>query len=232
MVIGNAKSVASSALKVNSLEDKITEALGQSITDELKGLCATSNPSILRKTSKEDLLQFSWNNVFAELREQAPVFLQFIQASVQNPSHSRNVHNKGDALIPPMCDAACQLIAVFNEGMCTSRRIKSVILKKGGLKKVGFKWLAPIYMCMGYNSTNKMFEDFGRDFDFKLLQWKSEVEEGVAKEEILSAISPLQGDGSDEEIKLETERLKLHGESMHPGYSFTGDNVDIMVKPR
>lgn len=75
---------------------------------------------------------------------------------------------------------------------------------------MGFKQLVPIYMCMGYNSTNKMLEDFGKDFDIKLLQWKREVEEGVAKEkEILSGISALE-DGSEEEIKLEMERCKHH----------------------
>ena len=91
MVNGNAKSVVSSALKVDVLKDEVPKALGQFITDELKGLCATSNPSILRKPAKEDLLQFSWNNVYAELKERAPAFLHFIESSVQNPSHSRNV---------------------------------------------------------------------------------------------------------------------------------------------
>ena len=99
MVKGNAKSVVSSALKVDALKDEVTKALGQSITDELKGLCATSNPSVLRKTSKEDLLQFSWNNVYAELKERAPVFLHLIESSVHNPTHSRNVVKKGDTLI-------------------------------------------------------------------------------------------------------------------------------------
>lgn len=232
-MLGNAKSVASAVLKVDAVKVEITEAVGQLITHELKGLCATSNPSILRKTSKEDLSQFSWNNVHAELKERAPIFLQFIHASVQNPSHSRNVLKKGDGLMPAMCDAACQLIAIYSEGMCATRRIKSVILKKGGLKKVGFKRLAPIYACMGYNSTSKMFENFVKDFDTKLLQWKSEVEEGVAKEkEILSVISGLEVAGSEDELKLETERLRHQTESMHPGYSFTGDNVDIMARPR
>ena len=38
-----------------------------------------------------------------------------------------------------MLDAGCQLIAIFNEEMNVTRKLKSVILKKGGLKKVGFK---------------------------------------------------------------------------------------------
>jgi len=97
---------------------KLSKALGQSITDQLRGLRATSNPSILRKTSKKDLLQFGWNNVYAGLKERAPVFLHFIESSVQNPYHSRNVCKKGDTLIPPMCNAASQLIAVFNMKGC------------------------------------------------------------------------------------------------------------------
>jgi len=77
-----------------------------------------------------------------------------------------------------------------------------------------------------------MLEDFDKDFDIKLLQWKRGVEEGVAKEkEILLDMSTLE-DVSEEEIKLEMERCKHHREGMHPNYSFTGENVDIMVKPR
>lgn len=130
MVKGNAKSVVSSALKVDALKDEVIKALGQLVTDELKGLCAASNPSILRRTSKVDLLQFSWNDVYAELKERAPIFLHFIESSVRNPPHYRNVVKKCDTLIPPMCDATSRLIAVFNEGMCATRRIKSIILKK------------------------------------------------------------------------------------------------------
>lgn len=51
---------------------------------------------------------------------------------------ARNVQKKNEALIPPMCDAACKLISIFNEGMCATRYIKSIILKKGGLTKVAF----------------------------------------------------------------------------------------------
>lgn len=122
--------MVSSTLKVYAMKDEVIKALGQSVTDELKGLCAASNPSILRRTLKEDLLKFCWNDVYAELKERAPIFLHFIESSVRNTPHYRDVVKKCDTLIPPMCDATSQLIAVFNEGMCATRSIKSTILKK------------------------------------------------------------------------------------------------------
>jgi hypothetical protein len=202
------------------------------VNKEITNLCATSNPSILRKTSKEDLINFSWENVHKELKERAPMFMRFIEASVQNPSQAKNAIKKDDELTPPMCDAASQLISIFSEGMCVTRRIKSVILKKNGLKKIGFQRLARIYVCMGYKSTNKMFETFAKDFDMKLLSWKEQVEKDVKGErEILSKLSELDPN-NEEEVRLEGDKLAKHRESMHPSYSFAGDNVDIMIKPR
>ena len=131
---------------------------------EITDLCATSNPSILRKTSKEELSNISWKQVHKELTERTQTFLRFIEASVQNPSQARNTNKRSDNLIPPMCDAVCQLISIFSEGMCATRQIKSIILKKGGLKKIGFQRLARIYACMDYKSTNKMFETFAEGF--------------------------------------------------------------------
>lgn len=172
--------------------------------------------------------------MYKELKERTPVFLGFVEAAVRNPSQSRNVLKKNDVLIPSMCDAACHLVSVFNEGMSAVRRIKSIVLKKAGLKKVGFKRISATYTCMGYNSTIKMFESFGNDFDSKLLMWKRQVEEDVEKEkELLTELNSCdqtssQNAGSVERL-LKLTKLR---EDMHPGYSFTGDNVDMIVKPR
>ena len=91
-----------------------------------------------------------------------------LTASVSNPSHARNIHKNKSALIPPMCDAACQLISSFSKEMNATRRLKSVLLKKAGLKKFGFKQLSALNNCMGLKSTSKMFENFGESFDMKL----------------------------------------------------------------
>lgn len=158
MALGNHKSIASAVFSVDDIADELMAIAARRVNNEITNLCATSNPSILRKTSKEDLVKFSWENIHKELKERAPMFMRFIEASVQNPSQAKNVNKKDDNLIPPMCDAASQLISIFSEGMCATRRIKSVVLKKNGLKKIGFQRLARIYACMGYKSTNKMFE--------------------------------------------------------------------------
>jgi hypothetical protein len=86
---------------------------------------------------------------------------------------------------------------------------------------------------MGYNCTNNIFERFGKDFDCDLLKWKKQVEEDVKKEkELLSVVSTLGGIASNEELECENGKLQQHRQSMHPGYSLTGDNVDMIVKPR
>ena len=70
--------------------------------------------------------------------------------------------------------------------MNATRKLKSVILKKGGLKKVAFKRLSPLYICMGYNATNNLFETAGKGFDKHLENWKCQVEKDVERERILS----------------------------------------------
>lgn len=178
LAVGNPKTFATSIMKHQDFQDALYEEACDLVQKELQSLCSIAHSSLLRKTTPKDLGSFEWKNMNAELIERAPRFHQFLTASVNNPSHARNVHKKESALVPPMCDAACQLISVYNEDMDATRRLKSVLLKKAGLKKVGFKRLSAINNCMGYNSTSRMFENFGTDFDKKLEMWKHEMEAG------------------------------------------------------
>ena len=56
--------------------------------------------------------------------------------------------------------------------MSAVRKINSVIMKKAGLKKVGFLRLSHIYDCLSYISVNNTVDKFGDDFDANLLTWK------------------------------------------------------------
>ena len=215
------------------MRDALYEEACDGVNKEIKDLCSIGEPSLLRATSAEDLACLTWEKINNELKNRAPRFHQFLTASVSNPSHARNVFKKGSALVPPMCDAACQLLSVYNEGMSATRRIKSVIFKKGGLKKVGFQRLSPLYLSMGYKATNTMFEKFGKDFDKDLKVWKETVEEDSKKERsLIEKEKETREQGNEEEHTQAKAELQNHRQAMHPGYSFTGDNVDIRCKPR
>ena len=233
LAVGNLKSLAASIMKHSDFKDAVYNEACSVVQKELQSLCSLANPSLLRKTTSKDLASFEWNNMNAELTKRTPRFHQFITAAVNNPSHARNVHKKEAALVPPMCDAACQLIAIFNEDMNAIRRLKSVLLKKAGLKKVGFQRLSAVKNCIRYNFTSRMFENFGTDFDKKLKMWKNEMEADAQREKDLLATlqSAEQENDIDATRKAEAE-LNVHRKEMHPGYSFTGDNVDIRCKPR
>ena len=185
-------------MKDSDFQDAIYKEACSVIQKELQSLCSLSNPSLLRKTGCKDLASFEWNNMNAELTERTPRIHQFITTAVNNPSHARNVHKKEAALVPLMCDAACQLISIFNEDMNAIRRLKSVLLKKAGLNKVGFKRLSALNNCMGYNSS-RMFENFGTDFDKKLKMWKNEVEADAQREkELLVTLHSAEQEGNIE----------------------------------
>lgn len=131
-----------------------------------------------------------------------------------------------------MLDAGCQLISVFNSDLDATRRVKSIVLKKGGLKKTGFKRLASLNTCLSYNSTNTLMEKLGQGYDSKLVDWKEEVEPGVKREvDILESLKKAQTAENENQIKKREADLHTHRASMHQRYSFTGDNVD-MCTPR
>ena len=133
------KTFAAAVFKNKDCNEYLLQQAAKQITKELTGLCTLSQPSLLRQKEKDKLISFKWNALNNELKDRCPLFYKFLTASVTNPSETRNVHKKDEAILAPMLDAGCQLISVFNSDLDATRRIKSVVLKKGGLKKVGFK---------------------------------------------------------------------------------------------
>ena len=234
LAFGTPKSIAAAVMNETDTKDAVYDIVCADLTMEISGLCAKSNPSILRKTAKEDLIEFSWNNLHQEFSSRTPRYLQILSACVHNPSQSRNVHKQIESLIPSMCDAGAQLVSAFNKDMNATRRIKSVILRKGGLKKVAVKRLSALHICMSYDATSRMFESYGEDFDVPIKLWKEEVESGVRKEkELMASILKLERENSGQDVvKSAVKELEEHRAQMHPGYSFTGDNVDMRVLPR
>lgn len=222
-------------LEMADARKEVLQLICKEITSEIVGLCSKVNPSVLRESSAEALAKFSWETVHEELKNRTPVYLQFLESAISNPSQRRNVLKTKEALVAPMLDAGCQLISIFNEDMNATRKIKAVILKKGGSKKVAFKRLSPLYVSMGYGATNNLFENAGKGYDKSLKEWKSQVEEGVQEENsIIAHLDNATADGgADCDLAQQlNQELQSHRTEMHPGYSFTGDNVDMRILPR
>ena len=79
-----------------------------------------------------------------------------------------------------------------------------------------------------------MLEDFGRDFDAQLKEWKKKVENGVSKEnELITNVESLKA-LNESVIRVEKAKLELQKPrvEMHLGYSFAGDNVDMRILQR
>ena len=162
-----------------------------------------------------------------------PPILEVPSGISQQPISGWKCHKEGEALHPPTLDAGCQLISSFNSDLDATRRVKSIVLKKGGLKKISFKRLASLNTCLSYNSTSTLMEKLEQGYDSKLMEWKGEVEIGVKTEvEILESLKQAQTAENENQIKEREAKLHTHRASMHPGYSFTGNNVDMRCNPR
>lgn len=233
LCLGSIESVVNTLLQNKEWQSIVYGKVSNLITTELTGPCVLSEPSLLRQKAKEDLVSLKWSDIYEELSKRCPLFLKFLLASVSNPSQSRNVHKKGEALHPPMLDAGCQLFSVSNSDLDATRRVKSIVLKKGGLKKIDFKRLASLHTCLSYNSTNTLMEKLGQGYDSKLVDWKEEVELGVKREaDIFESLKQTQTAENENQIKEREADLHTQRAFMHQGYSFTGDNVDMRCTPR
>lgn len=235
LALGDIPSMSRAFVSMTDVKKEVVKLICQEVTSEIAGLCTTSNPSVLRRSSPDDLTKFTWEIVHDEMKIRAPIYLQLLEAAVANSSQRRNVLKTKETVTVPMIDAGCQLVSIFNENMNATRKLKSIILKKGGLKKVAFKRLSPLYICMGYNATNTLFETAGKGFDKHLQNWKSQVEEDVQKENaILLRLGNAVAEGGEEceLVQQLYEELQSLRAIMHPGYSFTGDNVDMRILPR
>ena len=92
-----------------------------------------------------------------------------------------------------------------------------------------------MYSRIGCGATNRRVETAGKGYDKPLKAWKSEVEGEVIKAKSillwLANEAKCGGDNSSLVAQL-TEELIDHRATMHPGFSFTGDNVDMRILPR
>ena len=75
---GKARSIAAAMVENNVLRHEVVIAIGNMARNELKKICSESHDSILRMKSKTALEYFTWERVWVELQDNAPILVLFL----------------------------------------------------------------------------------------------------------------------------------------------------------
>ena len=244
---GTVSQIVEKIMNVQDLAEGVTENVFNTLKQEVRGLCSKASNSILRDNSKEHLLSFSFKKVANEWKEKAPLFHQFIMCSSTNPkAQVRNKLKKGESLLHAQVAAGCKLLNIYSRDMKCLQQINNIIMLKGGMKKSGFTRMQSTKDCQSYDATIDLADNLANQWDDDLLKWQSTVKSDSAIEnQLIQQISYIEdtielcGGQENEgihELILEKETLAKElrnlRQSMHPGYYFVGDNVDMVTKVR
>ena len=245
---GTENEIVKEIMAIDNLAKGMRNHIFGSLKEEVKHLCARSTNSLLRKCDKENLLSFSFKDIAKEWTDHATLFYNFLISSSTNPSAEvRNKFKKGDVLLQTQVAAGCKLLNAYNKEMKSLQAINDILFLKGGMKKSAFSRMQSTSDCHSYTTTIALADKLANDWDVPLKEWKRAVElENEIEKELITQINyvkdtiDLCGGQDDNELlaelvfgKLDLEkRLSDHRSSMHPGYYFVGDNVDMVTKVR
>ena len=76
--------IANAVMKNPTLRNHVIENVLKTLSKEVAALCSKKNPSILRKSGKEDLAKFDLQLLCNEWKERAPLFYSFLMTSAVN----------------------------------------------------------------------------------------------------------------------------------------------------
>ena len=231
-------------MKNSEIRTAMVQEFVKETKENLKVLCKRETMSVLRGQNKELLENFSLKTVSVELRQNLNLFWEFLMGTIADPKQDSNKLKKGDALLPQFLSASAVFIHLFNRDMNVFQCMNSLIMFKGGCKKSAFSRLNATGNCLSYRATLDMADRLASGWEKRLLEWKSEVEMSVSIEEALQRQIETLDETIDlmcespvcETLIVEQEQLKSslqeHRKTMHPGYYFIGDNVDLRTQVR
>lgn len=139
LIKGTYKQIAVAAWKSPGLRRGIIEVIKREINKECCSLCSSKNPSILRKTSKDDMLDFSWKNLANELEEKAPTLQTILKGASRpliNEAKSVEVGNEcqnESKWLPATCMAAAVLLKNRSRYMTAVQLLITIIIQHSGL---------------------------------------------------------------------------------------------------
>ena len=123
MAHGIPSRIATAVMNCPSVREQIVGKVVKVVSKEVTGLCSKTNPSLLRKTGKEDLEKFDLENVCQEWRERAPLFYLFLLTSAANKRTKTSTWLGGRAL------AGSALLKQRNQEISATGAVMGVLLK-------------------------------------------------------------------------------------------------------
>lgn len=175
--------IAKIFLQTSDLKSSIIQAFTEMVNKEIADLCMKDNLSSIRSKGmgKDSLKSFSFDKFEQELQEVTPTFFAILKAAGQNQREERNKLRKGRAVQVGILTAAAKVIFIRCRDMNVVQQITTLMMKKGGLKKSGFKRLGKTFDCMNYKFANDLLDVFSSRFESTIQTWKEEVENPKCK---------------------------------------------------
>lgn len=129
---GNAVSIAKAALLVEGVREAITTHFMGTLNQECRKLCQKGTPahpesSLYRSIPVGQCAEFRWTDMMAELEQNAPLLLSFVQCLVTR-NDRRNKSKIGAAHFPGICTAVAVILKERNREMCGLQGLLSLLM--------------------------------------------------------------------------------------------------------
>ena len=116
--------IARAVIKNDSLCNSVEKLVLQKLSSQLNELCARKNPSLLRQTDKDSLLNFSLVKLCEEWKARAPLFFDVLMSCASNSNSMES-----NFFLPGVAVAGSVLLKQRNPHMCALGTVFGVMMK-------------------------------------------------------------------------------------------------------
>ena len=128
IVRGPPQRIARAVLKNETLKKFIVEKVLELMTHQVNGLCSRRQPSMLRATTKEGILEFDFKKLCFEWKEKAPIFYAFLMTCASSKRQDN------PEWLPSVSVAGSILLKQRNSHMNGCAAILGILLKSNSLE--------------------------------------------------------------------------------------------------
>ena len=149
--------IAKAVMNCPTVRIHIVSSVIKAVSKEVSGLCGKSRPSILRKTSKEDLQNFDLQKLCEEWQERAPIFYAFLLNS------AGRINRKG-TWFASVAIAGSILLKQRNREMNATAAVMGILLKSKAAEVI----LIPYTTAILYRAESKWVSGIQKELKGKI----------------------------------------------------------------